>query len=53
MISVDEYCAPAIGPTGDLIDGEVVERTVGLRSHGRAQAEIGYWFQIRKDILKL
>jgi hypothetical protein len=52
-ISMDEYLRTSFHPDCDFVDGEVVERNVGLRRHGYAQAQIATWFYVRADLQSL
>lgn len=51
LISVEEYLRTSFDPDCDFVEGEVLERNVGNRRHGYAQAEITFWFRSRKDTL--
>ncbi len=53
LLSVEEYLNASFDPDCDFVDGEVVERNVGNRKHGYAQAEISGWFIQRKSTLRL
>ena len=53
LIPVDEYLRTSYRPDCDFIDGEVLERNVGKRRHGYAQAEIAAWFSHRRQTLHL
>lgn len=53
LISLDEYLRTSFEPDCDYVDGEVVERNVGKRRHGRAQARITIWFGQQEQTLRL
>ena len=53
LISVEEYLRTSFHPDRHFIDGQVVERNVGQRRHGFAQAEIAAWFIQRRKTLRL
>jgi Uma2 family endonuclease len=53
LISVDEYLHTSFHPDCDFIEGEVVERNVGKRRHGYAQARIAAWFVHHQQALRL
>lgn len=53
LIPVEEYLRTAYQPDCDFIEGELLERNVGMRRHSYAQGEIGSWFDLRKDTLNL
>ena len=53
LISVDEYLRTSFHPDCDFIEGEFLERNVGKRRHGYAQARIGAWFIQRQQALRL
>lgn len=48
LMDVEEYLKTGFRPDCDFIDGEVLERNLGTKSHGYAQIEIGSWFVQRK-----
>ncbi len=45
-ISVDEYLRTTYDPDCDYVDGEVIERNVGERSHGELQFELARLFRV-------
>jgi Uma2 family endonuclease len=53
LISVDEYLRASFDPDCDFIEGEVLERNVGKRRHGYAQARIVMWFGRRTELPRL
>jgi len=53
LLSIGDYLNTTYRPDCDFIDGQVVERNVGKRKHGYAQAEITGWFIQRKSTLRL
>jgi Uma2 family endonuclease len=53
LIPVDEYLRTSFRPDCDFIEGEVLERNVGKRRHGYAQARIAAWFIHRQQTLRL
>jgi len=51
LIPVEVYLSNIYRPDCDYVDGEVLERSWGDRSHGRMQAVLGsYFFVRRKDL---
>jgi Uma2 family endonuclease len=42
-ISLDEYLRTSYRPDCDFVDGQIVERNVGLMRHARALAKISCW----------
>jgi Uma2 family endonuclease len=53
QISLREYLETGFSPDRDYVEGEVLERNVGKKKHGYAQAEIALWFGRRKAELLL
>jgi Uma2 family endonuclease len=53
LISLDEYLRTSYHPDCDFIEGEVLERNVGKRKHGYAQARVAAWFIQRQQTLRL
>jgi Uma2 family endonuclease len=53
LIPVDEYLRTSYRPDCDFVEGEVLERNVGKRRHGYAQARISAWFIERQQVLHL
>lgn len=49
LVSVGEYLKTTYRPDCDFIDGEVQERNVGKRKHGRLQAVIAWWLRSRES----
>ena len=47
--SVDEYLGTSYRPDRDFVDGEVVERNVGERDHGRIQKALLLYFAAREQ----
>ena len=43
LISVDEYLQTSYRPDRDYVDGVLIERNMGERSHGRLATRIGVW----------
>lgn len=52
-ISMDEYLHTSFHPDCDFVESEVLERNVGLRRHGYAQAQIAAWFDLRIRLPRL
>jgi Uma2 family endonuclease len=48
MIPVEEYLSTVYRPDCDYVDGEVVERNLGERDHGRLQLRMGAYFLTRQ-----
>ena len=52
-MSVDEYLSTRFEIEPDYVDGELRERYLGSRQHGRTQFRIALWFETRRPTLKL
>ena len=50
LIPVEEYLATAYRPDCDYVDGEVLERNLGERDHGRLQVKFGAYFLARQAL---
>lgn len=50
---VHEYLHTAYRPDVDYVDGRLVERHVGEKSHGKLQTAVWLWFHVRKGELDL
>ena len=48
LVSVEEYMATTYRPDCDYVDGQVLERNVGKKSHSRTQGYALLWFGTRK-----
>jgi Uma2 family endonuclease len=48
LISVDEYLHTMYHPDCDYVDGEIIERNIGEKSHGNLQFEIAFVFRMRR-----
>ena len=48
LIPVEEYLATVYRPDCDYVDGEVMERNLGERDHGRLQLRLGAYFLARQ-----
>jgi hypothetical protein len=44
LIPIEEYLRTTHHPDRDYVDGEVQERNLGEREHGRLKAVLGAWF---------
>lgn len=53
LVSVEEYLNTAYRPDCDFVDGEVTERPVGTKDHGKLQRNILLWFCAREQELRL
>lgn len=53
LLSVEEYLRTSFHSDCDFVDGEVVERNVGMRRHSYAQACVTIWFGQRGEALHL
>lgn len=53
LVSVEEYLNTTYRPDRDYIDGEVVERNLGKRKHGRAQGNTYAWMRAREAKLRI
>ena len=49
LISVDEYLRTMYHPDCDYVDGEVIERNLGEKQHGKLQAEIWHIFRLHRQ----
>jgi Uma2 family endonuclease len=52
-ISMDEYLNTSFHSDCDFVEGEILERNVGLRRHAYAQAQIATWFDLRVRLPRL
>jgi Uma2 family endonuclease len=52
LISLEEYLRTGYDPDCDFIDGEVLERNVGLKTHGLAQLKVASWFDVGEPVLQ-
>lgn len=48
LIPVEEYLSTVYRPDCDYVDGEVLERNLGERDHGRLQLRLGAYFLARQ-----
>jgi Uma2 family endonuclease len=48
LIPVEDYLATVYRPDCDYVDGEVQERNLGERDHGRLQLKLGAYFLARQ-----
>jgi Uma2 family endonuclease len=48
LIPVEEYLTTVYRPDCDYVDGEVLERNLGERDHGRLQLKLGAYFLARQ-----
>lgn len=48
MIPVEEYLSTVYRPDCDYVDGEVLERNLGRKDHGRLQLKLGAYFLARQ-----
>ncbi len=51
LIPVEVYLTSDYRPDCDYVDGEVLERTLGGRKHGRLQLKLGAFFLARQEHL--
>jgi len=49
LISVEEYLRTSYRPDCDYVDGEVVERNVGLKTHGTVQKKVVVYLAPRES----
>jgi Uma2 family endonuclease len=49
LIPVEVYLTSVYRPDCDYVDGEVLERTLGERDHGRLQLKLGSYFLVRQS----
>ncbi len=47
LVPVKEYLSTSYSPDREYIDGAIVERNLGERSHSKTQMEIGFWLRNR------
>jgi Uma2 family endonuclease len=52
LISVEDYLRTTYEPDCDYVDGEVIERNVGERPHGKLQFEFAYLFRNQRHLWK-
>jgi Uma2 family endonuclease len=45
LISVDEYLRASFDPDCDYVEGELLERNVGEKDHGKLQFQLALWFR--------
>lgn len=48
LIPVEEYLTTVYSPNCDYVDGEVLERNLGERDHGRLQLKLDAYFLARQ-----
>ena len=53
LVSVEEYMATTFHPDCDYVDGHILERTGGKKSHSHTQTYALLWFGTRRAQLKL
>lgn len=53
LTSVEEYLSTSYRPDCDLVDGVLIERTVGQIDHSKLQGEVFAWFRARRRMLRL
>jgi Uma2 family endonuclease len=53
MITLEEYLTTVYRPDCDYVDGEVLERSWGDRSHGRMKVVLGSYFFVRRKELSI
>jgi Uma2 family endonuclease len=53
LITLEEYLHTAYHPDCDFVDGFLEERNMGGTKHGVLQAEVGFWFRLRKGEWKI
>ena len=53
LVSVDEYLATSYRPDCDFVDGELIERNLGTKDHGKLQRRVLIWFENRRRELAL
>jgi Uma2 family endonuclease len=50
LVSVEEYLRTVYDPDCDYVDGVVVERNVGEKSHGKLQLELAVFLRERRHL---
>lgn len=53
LMTMEQYLSTSYSPDVHFIDGEIEERNVGEKDHGRLQNMIGAWFDAREIALSL
>ena len=53
LMTMEQYLHTAYSPDVDFVDGEIQERNVGEKDHGRLQSMISAWFAARETDLSL
>jgi len=53
LVSVDEYLTTSYRPDCDFVDGELIERILGTKDHGKLQRRGLIWFENRRRELAL
>lgn len=51
LVSVEEYLSTSYSPDREYIDGRIVERNLGERTHGRVQRRLIVYFHLRSKEL--
>ncbi|MGI4853166.1 MAG: Uma2 family endonuclease [Janthinobacterium lividum] len=49
LITMEQYLGSSYSPDLDFVDGELQERNVGEKDHGRMQLSVALWFAARED----
>jgi len=53
LVSVDEYLRSTYDPDCDYVDGQIQERNLGEKEHGRLQLRLGAWLLAREKKWKI
>lgn len=51
LMTMEQYLHTAYSPDCDFVDGELLERRMGEKDHGRLQLSIAIWFAAREQSL--
>jgi Uma2 family endonuclease len=53
MVSAEVYLGTSYRPDCDFIEGQLIDRNVGLKEHSKLLGELIYWFRERSQTLLL
>lgn len=51
LMTMEEYLHTAYSPDCDFVDGELLDRQMGEKDHGRLQVSIALWFAAHEETL--
>jgi Uma2 family endonuclease len=49
LVPIEEYLSTNYDPDREYVDGEVVERNLGEKTHGTIQGNLIYYFRLHRD----